>query len=85
MFYYETALARIPQVERKVRTLQLTRYHFVLDESAQVPPFYYDSRLFEEMYKAFIKGRAEKNPAEGWYTGEKGFLDFYVVRGPCAR
>lgn len=35
------------------------------------------------MYKAYIEGRAEKDPSEGWYKGELGFLDFYVI--PLAR
>lgn len=24
-------------------------------------------------------GRAEKNPAEGWYWGEIGFFDYYII------
>ncbi|ACI65757.1 predicted protein [Phaeodactylum tricornutum CCAP 1055/1] len=39
----------------------------------------WNERLFEEMYNAFIDGRAEKNPAEFWYQGELGFFDFYIV------
>ena len=35
------------------------------------------------MYKAYIEGRAEKDPSEGWYKGELGFLDYYVI--PLAR
>lgn len=31
------------------------------------------------MYKAYIEGRAEKDPSEFWYKGELGFLDFYVI------
>lgn len=31
--------------------------------------------LFEEMYLAFLNGRANKNPAEFWYKGEIGFFD----------
>jgi 3'5'-cyclic nucleotide phosphodiesterase len=27
----------------------------------------WNTRLFEEMYKAYRDGRAEKNPAEFWY------------------
>jgi len=43
----------------------------------------WNSRLFEEMYKAYTEGRAEKNPAQTWYEGEIGFFDFYII--PLAR
>lgn len=39
----------------------------------------WNEKLFREMYKAFLEGRAERNPAEFWYDGEIGFLDFYVI------
>eukprot|EP00526_Cylindrotheca_closterium_P003678 CAMPEP_0113651902 /NCGR_PEP_ID=MMETSP0017_2-20120614/27686_1 /TAXON_ID=2856 /ORGANISM="Cylindrotheca closterium" /LENGTH=1286 /DNA_ID=CAMNT_0000564645 /DNA_START=247 /DNA_END=4110 /DNA_ORIENTATION=- /assembly_acc=CAM_ASM_000147 len=39
----------------------------------------WNSRLFEEMYKAYTEGRAEKNPAQTWYEGEIGFFDFYII------
>lgn len=39
----------------------------------------WNERLFEEGYKAFIEGRAEKDPSEGWYQGELGFYDFYII------
>ena len=32
-----------------------------------------------ECYKGFLDGRAEKNPSEGWYKGEMGFFDFYII------
>lgn len=35
--------------------------------------------LFREMYKAFIQGRAQSNPADNWYKGELGFFDFYII------
>ena len=31
------------------------------------------------MYDAYKAGRAEKDPSEGWYKGELGFFDFYVI------
>ena len=31
------------------------------------------------MNKAFMEGRAEKDPAENWYQGELGFYDFYII------
>jgi hypothetical protein len=33
----------------------------------------WNERLFEEMYKAYLNGRAEKDPSEFWYRGEIGF------------
>lgn len=35
--------------------------------------------LFMEMYKAFKAGRLEKDPSIGWYSGEMGFFDFYII------
>jgi hypothetical protein len=39
----------------------------------------WNERLFHEMYKAFLDGRAEKDPSEGWYQGELGFFEFYII------
>ena len=32
-----------------------------------------------ELSQAYKDGKAEKDPAEFWYKGEIGFLDFYVI------
>jgi hypothetical protein len=39
----------------------------------------WNERLFHEMYKAYLEGRAEKDPSETWYQGELGFYDFYII------
>jgi hypothetical protein len=39
----------------------------------------WNERLFREMYQAFLNGRAEKDPSEGWYQSELGFFDFYII------
>jgi class 3 adenylate cyclase len=39
----------------------------------------WNERLFHEMYKAYLEGRADKDPSEGWYQGEIGFFDFYII------
>lgn len=39
----------------------------------------WNERLFQEMYKAYRQGRAEKDPCEFWYKGELGFFDFYII------
>jgi class 3 adenylate cyclase len=39
----------------------------------------WNSRLFEELYRAFLDGRAESNPADFWYEGEIGFFDYYII------
>lgn len=39
----------------------------------------WNERLFQECYKAWRDGRADKNPADGWYEGEMGFYDFYII------
>ena len=44
----------------------------------------YNKRLFEERYLAWQKGVAgEDDPSVGWYKGELGFFDFYII--PLAR
>jgi len=39
----------------------------------------WNERFFQECYDAYLNGRAEKDPSEGWYEGELGFFDFYII------
>jgi class 3 adenylate cyclase len=39
----------------------------------------WNKRLFLEMRDAYKAGRAEKDPAEGWYKGELWFFDNYII------
>jgi len=39
----------------------------------------WNERLFDEMYKAYMEGRAAKDPTPEWYKGELGFFDFYII------
>ena len=39
----------------------------------------WNERFFKESYKAYLDGRAEKDPSETWYKGELGFFDFYII------
>jgi 3'5'-cyclic nucleotide phosphodiesterase len=39
----------------------------------------WNERLFHEMYKAFLEGRIDTDPSKGWYKGEIGFFDFYII------
>jgi hypothetical protein len=39
----------------------------------------WNERLFQEMYAAYCSGRSDKDPSEGWYQGELGFFDNYVI------
>lgn len=39
----------------------------------------WNERLFRELYQAYREGRSESNPADGWYKGEIGFFDFYII------
>ena len=39
----------------------------------------WNERFFIECYQAYKDGRAEKNPADGWYEGEIGFFDYYII------
>lgn len=43
----------------------------------------FNRRLFEERYVAWVNGYAENEPSAGWYDGELGFFDFYII--PLAR
>jgi hypothetical protein len=39
----------------------------------------WNERLYAEMYKAYVEGRAENDPTDNWYKGEIGFFDFYII------
>ncbi|CAJ1964564.1 unnamed protein product [Cylindrotheca closterium] len=39
----------------------------------------WNQRLFREMYRAYQEGHADNDPSEGWYKGEIGFFDFYII------
>lgn len=39
----------------------------------------WNQKLFMELYHAYKQGRMETDPSIGWYKGELGFFDYYVV------
>jgi 3'5'-cyclic nucleotide phosphodiesterase len=39
----------------------------------------WNERFFRECYAAYKAGRADNDPSEGWYKGEIGFFDFYII------
>ena len=39
----------------------------------------WNERLFQEMYKGYLDGRSDTDPSKGWYKGEMGFFDFYLI------
>ena len=39
----------------------------------------WNQKLFEELYKAYKDGRSDTDPSIGWYKGELGFFDFYLI------
>jgi hypothetical protein len=43
----------------------------------------WNERFFVECYQAYKDGRADKDPAQGWFEGEIGFFDYYII--PLAR
>jgi hypothetical protein len=43
----------------------------------------WNARLFKELYRSYSEGHSDKDPSEGWYEGEMGFFDFYIL--PLAR
>ena len=63
---------------------------FVLSSSSKVFPLLTNSsfllslsdrneKLFHELYKAHLEGRGRFDPSKGWYNGELGFFDFYII------
>ena len=39
----------------------------------------WNQRFFNECYEAFVNGRSDTDPSKGWYKGELGFFDFYII------
>jgi len=39
----------------------------------------WNESFFRECYQAYKDGRVENDPSIGWYEGEIGFFDFYVI------
>eukprot|EP00977_Amphora_coffeiformis_P006244 scaffold1341_cov178-Amphora_coffeaeformis.AAC.21 len=39
----------------------------------------WNERFFEECYEAYVRGRVDNDPSLGWYKGELGFFDFYII------
>jgi 3'5'-cyclic nucleotide phosphodiesterase len=39
----------------------------------------WNEKLFNEMYVAYLAGRNQKDPSEGWYMGELCFFDNYII------
>ena len=39
----------------------------------------WNQRLFCEVYECYLDGRMETDPSVGWYKGEIGFFDFYII------
>uniref|UniRef100_A0A7R9WVL0 PDEase domain-containing protein n=1 Tax=Craspedostauros australis TaxID=1486917 RepID=A0A7R9WVL0_9STRA len=39
----------------------------------------WNERFFEECAMAYKEGRAGRDPAKNWYTGELGFFDHYII------
>jgi 3'5'-cyclic nucleotide phosphodiesterase len=39
----------------------------------------WNKKLFVEMHNAYKAGRATKDPTQGWYEGELGFFDYYII------
>ena len=40
---------------------------------------FWNELLFEELYVAYLNGRATKDPSEFWYESELGFFDNYII------
>eukprot|EP00934_Nitzschia_sp_Nitz4_P006074 Nitzschia sp. Nitz4//scaffold50_size126154//2557//6191//NITZ4_003666-RA/size126154-augustus-gene-0.111-mRNA-1//1//CDS//3329553641//6064//frame0 len=39
----------------------------------------WNERFFHECYAVYLSGRSDTDPSVGWYKGEIGFFDFYII------
>lgn len=39
----------------------------------------WNTRLYHEMYMAYVSGRSSSNPTETWFQGELSFFDNYII------
>ncbi|CAB9521509.1 Receptor-type guanylate cyclase gcy [Seminavis robusta] len=39
----------------------------------------WNEKLFHELYRAYKNGRLQQDPSMGWYNGELGFFDYYII------
>eukprot|EP00529_Nitzschia_sp_RCC80_P007795 CAMPEP_0113497756 /NCGR_PEP_ID=MMETSP0014_2-20120614/30795_1 /TAXON_ID=2857 /ORGANISM="Nitzschia sp." /LENGTH=1255 /DNA_ID=CAMNT_0000391707 /DNA_START=97 /DNA_END=3864 /DNA_ORIENTATION=+ /assembly_acc=CAM_ASM_000159 len=39
----------------------------------------WNEKFFAECYEAYKNGRVKNDPSVGWYKGEMGFFDFYII------
>lgn len=39
----------------------------------------WNARLYKELYRSYKNGFLSKDPTDGWYEGELGFFDYYVI------
>lgn len=39
----------------------------------------WNQRFFFECYQGYLDGRSDIDPTDGWYKGELGFFDFYII------
>ena len=39
----------------------------------------WNKRLYNELSKGYREGRGASDPRDGWYKGEIGFFDFYII------
>jgi hypothetical protein len=49
-------------------------YHYMFSIYKQ-----WNERFFFELYSSYMAGRSATDPSIGWYKGEIGFFDFYII------
>jgi hypothetical protein len=52
-------------------------YHIFTDEYSIYKQW--NERFFFELYGSYKAGRSSVDPSLGWYKGEIGFFDFYII------
>ena len=85
----EAALQESPQVATNRKATIVLEHLIQASDVAHTMQHWHiyqkwNQRLFKEMYLANKNGRADKNPAEFWFEGEKGFLDYYSKLCCCS-
>jgi len=87
---WETAFSEDAEEEAKTHTAVNRKATIVLEHLMQASDVSHtmqhwvvyrkwNEKLFFEMYRAYVDGRSERDPSEGWYKGELGFYDYYII------
>jgi hypothetical protein len=82
--FSESGLTSAPEVDvNRKATIVIERLIQASDVSHTMQHWHvykrWNERFFFELYGNYKAGRAETDPSIGWYKGEIGFFDFYII------